>query len=63
MSPMLGSIKEGKEKTMKATTSEAKNEKRKDEKFNEMLKLATAREGLTCSEVQVDAILSEGEST
>ena len=48
---------------MKATRSEAKDERRKDEKFNELLKLATAREGLTCSEVQVDAILSEGEST
>jgi hypothetical protein len=54
---------------MMAISSKAKGEQRKDDLFDKSLKRAGSRshargvDGLTCSEAQVDAILSEGEST
>jgi len=48
---------------------ELMQEQRKDDLFDDLLKHAGARshkrggDGLTCSEAQVEAILSEGEST
>jgi hypothetical protein len=54
---------------MKAEMSEADSDTLKDEAFAESIKRRTPRsrsravDGLTCGEAQVDAILSEGEST
>jgi hypothetical protein len=54
---------------MMARRSEVEVEQGKDDVFDKSLKRAGSRshvrrgDGLTCSEPQVDAILSEGEST
>ncbi len=54
---------------MMAISSEAEAEQPKDHLFNKSLKRAGSRsprrgvEGLTCSEAEVDALLSDGEST
>jgi hypothetical protein len=54
---------------MKPVTSEAESGTLKDEAFAKSLKRGPSRsrshpvDGLTCGEAQVDAILSEGEST
>ena len=51
------------------TIREIMQEQRKDDPFGELPKHAGARsrtrkvDGLTCSEAQIEAILSEGEST